>query len=124
MNIEMSHAEFLTRLTDCYAEAVEISRKKNTDYAGRERNAFANFQAGETFGLDTKTGILQRMLDKMMRASNLLKADPLVTGESIEDTLADLSNYAQILRIYCEAERKQLKREAMRERQLAMEKSE
>lgn len=108
MNIQMTHAEFLDRLTECYAEAVEISRKKNTDYAGGDRNAFANFQAGEGFGLDTKTGILQRMLDKVMRVSNLLKSDPLVSGESIEDTLSQ--------------ERKQLKAAAMRERQLAMEK--
>lgn len=84
-------------------ECVEISKKKNADYAD-EGDPFKNFRSVEALGLDSNEGILVRMMDKMSRAGNLLKRAAQVLDESIVDTLKDLSNYALILAIKIEDE--------------------
>ena len=100
----MNQKQFLKRLAEVKAEAVEISRKKNADYA-TEENPFANFEASEIYGLDTAEGFIFRMSDKMMRAAHLLKRKGKVTDESLVDTLRDLANYADILSIWLETPR-------------------
>lgn len=93
--------EFIARLTELKAMAVEISRRKNSDYAG-DGDPFLNFRAVELLGIDPGEAILVRMMDKMTRAGNLLKRKAMVADESILDTLLDLSNYADILRMFLE----------------------
>lgn len=97
----MNQSDFLKRLAEVKAEAVEISRRKNADYAS-DKNPFENFEACEVFGLSAKDGFIFRMADKLMRASHLIKRDGLVLDESLIDTLRDLSNYADIFSIYLE----------------------
>jgi len=93
--------EFIKRLEECYAENVEISRRKSSDYA-TEDNPFKNFNVAEIFGIPVQKAILVRMADKMMRVSNLIDSDAKVKDESILDSLSDLANYATILRVYIE----------------------
>lgn len=100
MRIE-TQADFLARMAEIYASNVEISRRKNGDYAN-ENNPFQNFKVSEVFGIPVETAIIVRMSDKMSRISNLINREALVTDESLLDTLSDLANYAVILRMWIE----------------------
>lgn len=103
-NQSRSH-KFLTRLQEVSDQNVQTAIRKNADYATSE-DPFANFRASEALGVSVAKGILVRMSDKLARVANLLDRPAQVTDEKIEDTLADLSNYANILRIYLEGEGK------------------
>lgn len=103
----MTQATFLKRLEELYAENVEISRKKNADYAG-EHDPFKNFRLCEALGIcSVEVGMLVRITDKLARVSNLLTSgkDPKVTDESVMDTLQDGCNYMAILALYLEYKR-------------------
>ena len=97
----MNQRQFLKRLAELYKLNVEISRKKNADYADTH-DPFQNFRACEIYGVAADQGILVRMSDKMMRISNLLTRPAAVEDESLLDSLSDLANYSMILRIYLE----------------------
>lgn len=97
----MNQAQFLKRLEEVKMEAVEISRRKNADYASEE-DPFKNFRACEPLGISAEQAIIVRMSDKLMRAANLLQRPAQVQDEKITDTLRDLANYADILAIYLE----------------------
>ncbi len=97
----MTQPEFLQKLEEGYKHNVEISRKKNSDYAA-DGDAFKNFRASETFGVPVEVAILVRMSDKFARIGNLLNKNTPgeVKDESVADTLSDLANYAMILKVY------------------------
>ena len=95
---------FLTRLQELSDQNVQTAIRKNKDYATSE-DPFANFRASEALGVSTARGILVRVSDKLARAANLLDRPPAVTEESLDDTLADASNYLNILRVFLEFER-------------------
>lgn len=98
----MTTEQFLARLEELYKNNLDISRRKNADYAGFG-NPFKNFEICETLGITSvESGILVRVTDKLSRISTLLKQDAQVKDEAITDTLSDLANYAMILRIYIE----------------------
>lgn len=97
----MNQKDFLKALEKSYAENIEISRKKNSDYA-TDSNAFLNFEACSMLGIDPKVGFLVRMSDKLVRISNLINKDAQVKDESISDTLSDLANYSMIFKLYIE----------------------
>jgi len=64
------------------AEALEIFRKKNTDY-------------GDSFAKYGVIGVLMRIEDKIQRGMSITKNGVnLVVDEGIRDTLLDLHNYA------------------------------
>jgi hypothetical protein len=89
----MERTIFLTQFLVLQGKQFEIASKKNEDYASPE-DAFVNMRdMGEL-------GILTRMQDKMARIKNLLQKENQVRDESIEDTLGDLANYANILILY------------------------
>ncbi len=98
-----SQTKFLTRLAQLYDNNVQISSRKNSDYAG-EDDPFANFRVCEALGIPAEVGLLVRMTDKLSRISNLIKpgVTAKVADESVLDTLADLANYSMILRMYLE----------------------
>ena len=101
----MNQKTFLKKLEAEYAKNVEISRKKNADYAN-EGDAFFNFRACEMLGIDPRVGLLVRMSEKIVRAANLMNREALVEDEKVGDTLADLANYAIILKLFNESEKK------------------
>lgn len=97
----MTQEQFLDRLKACYEQNVEISQRKNADYADVQ-DPFKNFRMCEGLGISAEQGLIVRILDKVTRASNLLTRDAKVEDEKIGDTLSDLANYAMILRIFIE----------------------
>ena len=100
----MTQKEFITLLAAEHDLCVEISRKKNQDYATND-DAFLNFRSSSVVGVDIRRAILVRMMDKIVRVSNLLDKNPLVVEESVADTLRDISNYSLILKLLIDDER-------------------
>jgi len=79
---------------------------KAADYDG-DNLRYTNLRAVEAMGIPAYKGALIRMTDKMSRLQSLAKsqAAPAVTGETFEDTLIDLANYAVIcLTLYRETQ--------------------
>lgn len=71
--------------------------KKNAGYSGDSTDRWANFRMSEAFGVSALKGCLVRMSDKFIRVQNLMKnPNNDQVGESIRDTLFDLSAYALI----------------------------
>jgi hypothetical protein len=98
----MNKEQFLARLDELYKMNVEISRKKNSDYATGD-DPFKNFRLCEFIGVcSVEKGMLVRISDKLSRISNLLDTQAEVSDETINDTLSDLANYAMIMRMYIE----------------------
>jgi hypothetical protein len=72
----------INQMTTVQKEALELFRKKNTDYG----DAFAKFGV---------IGVLMRIEDKIQRALSITKNGVnLIKDEGIRDTLLDLHNYA------------------------------
>jgi hypothetical protein len=78
--------------------AWDLHVAKNAGYAGAENpDPWANFRMSEAFGVSPLEGCLVRMSDKYIRIANLMKSPANEqVGESIRDTLRDLSAYALI----------------------------
>lgn len=81
-------------------------KAKNEDYAASQ-DPFKNFRSAKLLGMSVEQGILLRMQDKMARCANLLQSQQKVKDESIEDTLLDLMNYANILCLYRQSMKKE-----------------
>lgn len=83
---------------DLLDSAWDLHVAKNAGYAGAENpDPWANFRMSEEFGVSALEGCLVRMSDKYIRITNLMKdASNEQVGESIRDTLRDLSAYALI----------------------------
>lgn len=76
---------------------IDITKKKNADYAGSGDDPFANFrQIGhllQTPGV-VEIGFLTRMSDKFSRIGSFVSKGKLeVKDENVYDTLLDLANY-------------------------------
>ena len=105
----MTRQEYLNRFEEKCKSELELTRRKNSDYAGAD-NAFKNFELIEylTSGRITAAeGLLVRMSDKLIRFANLLSRPAQVKDEKITDTLDDLSVYAKITSIVLGAQEKQ-----------------
>jgi len=102
----MTTKNFLKRLQELYDINIDISKRKNADYAGVD-DPFKNFKLCEYLGIcSVEAGIMVRISDKMSRISTLLKKENEVKDESICDSLSDAANYLMILRIYIEQKQK------------------
>ena len=78
--------------------AMEISAKKNHDYAGGLHiDPLANFKKAEEMGLTGFQGLWMRSLDKVNRVNTYLREGKLmVENEGVEDALSDLLNYCAL----------------------------
>lgn len=72
-----------------FKEAKEIFDSKNADY-GQDDDAIANYRAGGVIGINEYQQMLLRILEKVIRVSNLLDKESQ-TKESIEDSMLDIS---------------------------------
>jgi hypothetical protein len=85
---------------------VEVTRKKNADYAGAGTDPFNNFRhIGNLVHLPNHDvvaiGFLTRMSDKFSRIGSFIaNGELLVKDESVEDTLLDLANYSALFAGY------------------------
>ncbi len=80
------------------AYAIDLHQRKNAGYAGADNpDPWANFRESTGVGVSSLQGVLVRMSDKWIRVRNLLRRpqDEQV-GETIMDTMFDLSAYALI----------------------------
>jgi hypothetical protein len=72
----------ISQMVDVQSEALELFKRKNTDYG----DAFANYGA---------IGVIVRMGDKIQRLISVTNNSvSLINNESLRDTLIDLHNYA------------------------------
>jgi hypothetical protein len=84
---------------------LETFRAKNQGYSPGG-DAWRNFRECESFGVPTEQGVMVRMSDKWMRLVSLIQSpDNDRVGESIIDTLEDLSVYSLILACIIEEKR-------------------
>ncbi len=88
--------DFEQTLKEFFDRGYALMLKKNHDYAG-SKDPFANFKSTEVVGVSAERAILVRMMDKMSRAGRLLEREGQVLDESLEDTLLDIANYANLL---------------------------
>jgi len=90
----MNRQELLAFHADLSRKARAVMEKKNQDY-GRSSDIFANFRAFGTYG------ILVRMSDKIARlVSYEEKGHFAVEDEGLQDTIADIINYAVLYAAY------------------------
>lgn len=68
----MSKAEYFQFAEKFFSDCIEISKKKNADYTGKNDNPFSNFESVEVLGISTEQGFLTRMMDKISRASSII----------------------------------------------------
>lgn len=103
----MNPKALIAHMTAVYKRCVETAEKKNADYSGHADNAFRNFTYVELMGIaSAEAGIMVRLSDKFSRMSNLLKSDPKVVEEKLEDTIEDAINYLAILHAYISSKKK------------------
>ena len=98
----MKKDELFERMSAAYQTCLRIVEAKNRDYAS-DADPFANFRLIEQFSdgkISAEYGILTRCSDKFKRIMNLLDKPNDVADESIDDTINDLCNYLQILKLY------------------------
>lgn len=98
----MTQKKYLEAFARLQNQKYEITKAKNSDYANNE-DAFANFSLIETITngkITTAEGMLVRLTDKLQRVANLIYKEADVADERLQDTLLDLSNYADIMNIY------------------------
>lgn len=99
----MTREELFKMHIEMCKSALELMKKKNSDYAGSDgNNPFANFTRSEALGIcTTEQSFLVRMTDKMSRLSSFAAKGKLdVEDESVYDTLVDLINYSVLLAAY------------------------
>lgn len=98
----MTTQQFLDSIEKSYADALEIIKAKNKDYAS-STNPFRNFEYAQYVNVDVPDAIMVRISDKMARIANLLHQEGrAVMDERIEDTILDCANYLVILKAYLE----------------------
>lgn len=92
---------------------VQITLKKNNDYAGAGDDPFQNFrQIGHLIGNKSavEIGFLTRMSDKLSRIGSFVTTGQLhVKDESVEDTLLDLANYCLLFIGFLQSEKQKAK---------------
>lgn len=93
----MTTANFIGNIEETYKKGVELIKAKNHDYAGTD-DPFKNFRSAGVVGISPDRAILVRVLDKLVRVSNLLDSEQKVADEKIEDTILDVINYMAILK--------------------------
>ena len=107
----MASTEYLKLLEDM----ADLHKRKSAGYVGDNPDNWSNFRMSEAFGISATDGVITRMSDKWSRLQSLWhsKLNDQV-GESIEDTLMDLSAYALILIcLIRESELEEYRREVM-----------
>ena len=102
----MTKQEYFDFAQNFFNECIEISRKKNADYTGKNNDPFSNFSSVEVLGISAEQGFLTRMFDKFKRISSFVENGELqVKDESVKDTLRDLANYSCLLAGYIESKK-------------------
>lgn len=102
----MTKAEYIQFFESRAADKLALTKAKNDDYSAGA-DPFANFTRVEALGIcSAEQGFLVRMTDKMSRLSSFVQRGELsVKDESVDDTLKDLSIYADLFAAYLKSKR-------------------
>lgn len=110
----MTRQDFIAKLEQAQKDRLELLKAKNNDYS-RDDDPLANFKHCDRLGVcSVEAGMIVRMSDKLSRVSQLIHKEASVTDEKIYDTLRDLANYADIMAVYVEDKRVDIKEEVNR----------
>jgi len=115
----MTKQEYIKYHEEFCLQMIDITKKKNADYAGAGDDPFNNFrhignfvggQLGNAAGTGPvdviAIGFLTRMSDKFARIGSFISNGELqVRDESVEDTLLDLANYSALFAGYLREQR-------------------
>lgn len=94
----MTKTTLINLANETFKDCIETLQKKNADYSGDRDDALSNFKLVEQLNVtDVRTGTVVRICDKLARISTLIKRDPTVEDERLEDTIKDAINYLVIL---------------------------
>jgi hypothetical protein len=95
--MSLSREELLALHASLCDKGREIMRRKNQDYTAGG-GCFDNFRHAEVFGVPGETGLLIRVMDKLMRMKSFITNGTLaVKSESVEDAVVDVINYMVLL---------------------------
>jgi len=91
--------ELIKKLKELYDKKMDIIQKKNHDYA-KQWDVFSNFEyCAKVANIPIEKVMLVFIAVKIARLTELFDKKEAL-NESIEDTLIDLSNYADLLYVY------------------------
>jgi len=93
----MTRKELHNKIEETFEQALRIVEAKNKDYAS-EDDGLKNFRSAELVKISMEKSILVRLLDKIMRISNLIDRPNAVIDEPITDSILDAINYLAILK--------------------------
>ena len=80
-----------------FRECIDILKKKNSDYAGLDSDALANFKRASMLNVEPPRGVLVRLSDKISRLVSFIdKGSFKVDDEAVADTVQDAINYLVI----------------------------
>jgi hypothetical protein len=104
----MNRSEYFDFHRQLCQEALELSARKNSDYAGNGgEQPFANFERVQSMGIcSVQKGFLVRIVDKLSRLSSFSATGTFaVPDEKFRDTIVDAINYLILLAAYEESSR-------------------
>lgn len=84
-----------------HEESLKIIQMKSADYA-KDSDAFLNYRQSEIVGVPMERSMLSRIVEKIIRVSNLLDKENETKDESITDALIDISNISLLLKAHLE----------------------
>lgn len=91
------------RFYELLKEMEDLHDRKNNNYS-TENDPLSNLRQCEEFGVRAPLGTMVRMADKWSRLVQLMNGKPDLVGESLKDTLIDLSVYCLLEVVLLEEE--------------------
>lgn len=91
------------RFYELLAVMEDLHDRKNSNYSS-DKDPLSNFRECEAFGVPAHVGTMVRMSDKWSRLVQLMSGKKDAVGESMMDTLMDLSVYCLLEIILLEEE--------------------
>ena len=108
-SVEIGSRQWLLQTQiETFEKIVEMTKRKNADYAGKGGDAFNNFSRVEGLCpvISTEMGFYVRLVDKFSRIGSFIQNGELqVKDESVEDTLLDLANYSFLFYAFLKAKK-------------------
>lgn len=93
------------RFYELLSQIAELHSKKNSNYA-EDSDPLSNLRECEKIGVSAHIGVAIRLTDKFSRYIQLLKGKKDLVGESMFDTLLDISVYSLLSIILIEEHQK------------------
>ena len=96
------------RFYELLDEIADLHERKNNGYA-KDNDPLSNLRVAESFGIEAYKGVLIRLSDKWSRIQELSKGKQDQVGESLKDTLMDMSIYSLLAIVLLEEKPQKIK---------------